>query len=39
MKKIVFLSLLLMALYACQNKPAGPAYIVQVYLGGWDAPD
>ena len=28
----------LLALAACQSRPAGPAYIVQVSLGSWNAP-
>ncbi len=29
----------LLAMAACQTRPAEPAYIVQVYLGGWETPD
>ena len=40
MKKIAYLILGLLAITACQNRPAPePAYIVQVSLGGWHTPD
>ena len=39
MKKIVCLFLFLVAVAACQTRPDRPAYVIQVYLGGWDAPD
>lgn len=39
MKRIVFLMLGLLAMAACQRKPAAEAgYVVQVSLGGWSAP-
>ena len=39
MKKLVYLLFALLVLSACQGQKAEPAYIVQVSLGGWDAPD
>ena len=40
MKRIACLLIVLLALGACQQKPAAePGYIVQVSLGGWHAPD
>ena len=39
MKKIACFLLGLLALAACQPRQAEPEYVVQVYLGGWDAPD
>lgn len=40
MKRIVYGLIVLLALGACQQKPATePAYIVQVSLGGWHTPD
>ena len=39
MKKILCWMLGLLAMAACQTRPAEPAYIVQVYLGGWETPD
>ena len=39
MKKLSLILLALLALAACQPKPAAqPGYIVQVSLGGWNAP-
>ena len=39
MKKLPFILLALLALAACQPKPAAqPGYIIQVSLGGWNAP-
>ena len=39
MKRIASLLLVLLALAACRTRPAAePAYIVQVSLGGWNAP-
>ena len=38
MKKLAYLLLGLLAL-ACQTKPAESAYVVQVSLGGWNAPE
>lgn len=39
MKKIAYLLTALLAFAACGQKPAEPAFIVQVSLGGWSAPD
>ena len=39
MKKVTLLLFALLALAACQEKPAEPGYIVQVSLGGWNHPD
>ena len=39
MKKFGIILALLLAVCACQDKPAGPGYIVQVSLGGWHSPD
>ena len=39
MKKIYLFMIPLMMLAACQSKPQEPGYIVQVSLGGWNAPD
>jgi hypothetical protein len=38
MKKLVVLMLGLLALAACRQEPAAPAYVVQVSLGSWNAP-
>ena len=39
MKKLAILMLGLLAVFACRTQPAEPAYIVQVSLGGWNAPE
>ena len=39
MKRIAFILCALLAMAACQPRPAGPGYIVQVSLGGWHRPD
>ena len=39
MKKVLYLSLCLLALTACRQRSAGPDYIVQVSLGSWHSPD
>ena len=39
MKKTVLILSALLALAACQSKPAEPGYIVQVSLGGWHHAD
>ena len=38
MKKLAILLLGLLALAACRQEPAEPAYVVQVSLGAWNAP-
>ena len=38
MKKLAILMLGLLALTACRQEPADPAYVVQVSLGAWNAP-
>ena len=39
MKKVALILLSLLALAACQRKPAEPGYVVQVSLGGWHHAD
>ena len=39
MKRIACLLLVLLCLAACESRPDGPDYIVQVSLGGWHSPD
>jgi hypothetical protein len=39
MRRILSLATGLLLLAACQTKPQEPGYIVQVSLGGWNAPD
>ena len=39
MRRIISLAAGLLLLAACQSKPQEPGYIVQVSLGGWNAPD
>ena len=39
MKKAVLILSVLLALAACQRKPAEPGYVVQVSLGGWHHAD
>ena len=39
MRKLLYLILGLLLVAACQSKPAGPGYIVQVSLGGWHKAD
>ena len=39
MRRILSLVAGLLLLAACQSKPQEPGYIVQVSLGGWNAPD
>ncbi len=39
MKKVLYLSLCLLALTACRQRSVEPEYIVQVSLGGWHSPD
>ena len=38
MRRILYIAAVLL-LAACQSKPQGPGYIVQVSLGGWHSPD
>ena len=39
MKKVLYLSLCLLALTACRQRSVEPEYIVQVSLGSWHSPD
>ena len=39
MRKFAFFFLSLLLLASCQSRPAQPAYVVQVSLGGWNSPD
>jgi len=38
MKKLAFIFIMMLAAVACKQGPAGPGYIVQVSLGGWNNP-